>query len=99
MDSVLVLCDIALYYNNKIAEAYLVKGDYYSAKGIKEQALLQYDNALKINPNAWEGYIGKAYLYENDEGIPLFENLYKALSLNPGSETPELLRRIAGAYS
>ena len=35
----LILCDLALSYNDQLAEAYTIKGFYYSENGDKEQAI------------------------------------------------------------
>lgn len=98
LDSVLILTDIALTFDKKTDEGYILKGDYYRLKGNGEKALEEYDKALKINPNAWEAYRGKADVYANDDPVRILENLYKAASLNRGLELPGLLRGIAGAY-
>jgi len=99
MDSVLILCDIALSFDNQLAEAYTVKGEYFHIKGNINKAIDEYDKALKINPNSWESYSGKGYLYENDDQLMAIENLQKAASLNHGPELVNLLRRLSEAYS
>ena len=98
MDSVLILTDIALTFDKKADEAHILKGDYYRFTGNREKALEEFDRALKINPNAWEAYRGKASVYGNDDPVKILENLYKAASLNRGPELPGLLREIAAGY-
>jgi TolB-like protein len=39
LDSVLILCDSALYYDKQLSDAYTVKGDYYRAVNKTNQAL------------------------------------------------------------
>jgi TolB-like protein len=98
MDSVLVLCDIALSFDNQLAEAYTIRGRYYDRLGKPEQALKEYDKALKINPNSWEAYVGKGYLYWDKDFIKSIENLQKAATLNHGSELSGLLGNISFEY-
>ena len=98
MDSVLILTDIALSYDNKADEGYILKGKYYIAKGNREKALGEFDKALKINPNSWEAYWGKGNVYWNDDPVRILENYIKAASLNRGPELPGLLRGIAMGY-
>ena len=98
MDSVLILSDIALSYDNKTTEGYFLKGICYYSKGLREKALEEYDKAIRINPNSWEVYREKARLFFNDKPLPRLENLHKAASLNRGPELPTLLRNIAGEY-
>ena len=98
VDSVLILTDIALSYDDQLAEAYTVRGDYYRAKGLTEQAIKEYDKAIKFNPNDWEAYDGKGLLYQYDDLVKTIDNFQKAASLNHGPELPGLLRRIGWAY-
>lgn len=51
LDSVLILSDFALSHDNKLSEAYAIRGDYYREMENKEQALEDYDKAIKYNPN------------------------------------------------
>jgi TolB-like protein/Tfp pilus assembly protein PilF len=97
-DSALLLCNIALSLDNKLAKAYTIRGNYYRIKGMSQKAIDEYDKALKINPNSWEVYSSKANLYGNDDLVKMLENLHKAASLNHGSELPGLLRSIASLY-
>jgi TolB-like protein/Flp pilus assembly protein TadD len=98
LDSILILADIALSYDDQLAEAYTVKGRYYLAKGLLEQAVKEFDKAIKFNPNDWMAYSGKGYLYRFDDIIKTIENFQKAASLNHGSELPGLLVDIGWAY-
>jgi tetratricopeptide (TPR) repeat protein len=99
LDSVIILADRALYYDNQLAEAYFVKGSYYDAKGAKSNAQAEYDKAIKINPNDWKAYYGKAVLHEIEDPVKYLDNLYKAV-LNNQSDiiTPTILRRMGGKF-
>lgn len=97
LDSVLILANRALSYDDQLAEAYFVKGAYYDAKGMKNKALEEYDKAIKLNPNDWKAYNGKAMLYEIDDQVVYLDNLQKAALINQSSLASSLiLRRIGG---
>jgi tetratricopeptide (TPR) repeat protein len=89
MDSALVLANTALSYDKDLAEAYVLKGDYYSARGYNEQALEEYNKAIEINSSSWQAYRGRASLYINYVGS--LDDFHKALSLGRGREQPNIL--------
>jgi len=97
LDSVLILCDIALSFNDKLAEAYTIKGNYYQEQGAEQKALEEFDKALKINPNSWEVYYRKGLLYPYDH-VWVLENYHKAVLLNRGAELPTMLKDLAACY-
>ena len=98
MDSVLILSDIALSFDNKLAEAHTIRGDYYSNKGIINKAIDEYDKSIKLNPNSWEAYYGKGDLYSSGDFVNWIDNYQKAAFLNHGFELPGILRDISYAY-
>jgi len=98
LDSVLMLVDVALSYDDQLAEAYTLKGHYYGSKGKMKQALEAFDKAIQLNPNNWEAYRWKGRLYFVDDLVEYIDNYHKATSLNRGFELPGLLRNLANAY-
>jgi TolB-like protein/Flp pilus assembly protein TadD len=99
LDSILILADIALSYDDQLSEAYTVKGYYYHARGLTEQANKEFDQAIRLNPNDWMAYSGKGQLYGMwDDNLNAIVNLQKAASLNHGSELPGLLVDMGWAY-
>ncbi len=98
LDSVPILADIALKYDSQLSEALDIKGEYYTMKGLTNQAIAEYDKAININPNDWQAYLGKGNLYADDDYIESIKNFLKAASLNHGSELPILLRSISNEY-
>ena len=98
LDSVLILADKAISYDNQIAEAYTIKGDSYREIGQEEQAIREYSKAITLNPNDWEAYLGKGEYYAHFDGVKGLENYHKAVSLNRGSELPALLHELAETY-
>jgi len=99
LDSVLILCNVALKYDNKLSDAYAVRGDYYREMEKTEQALADYDKAVKYNPNDYIGYFGKGELYFDDDLLKAIDNLQRAASLYHGLELPLILERLAEAYA
>jgi tetratricopeptide (TPR) repeat protein len=98
MDSVLILSKIAQSLDNKLAEAYKLRGDYYSYKGAIQKAIDEYDHALSINPNFSDAYLGKGSIYQLDDYVKSIDNYQKASALNHGKELPDLLRTISMEY-
>jgi TolB-like protein len=100
LDSMLILTDLALKYDNQLAEAYHVRGGYYTMRGNAKQALEEWDKAIKCNPNQWFAYWDKGWFY----GFHLFDmlkslqNFQKAASLNHGTGLNEILDRIGTIY-
>jgi TolB-like protein len=100
LDSCLLLANIAISIDNKLDEAYFIRGAYYQVNGHIEEALGNFDKALKINPNFYTAYTYKGYiltwiLYDFVKGI---ENYNKALTLVRGEGRPSLLNNLGRAY-
>ncbi len=100
MDSVMMIIDKALSYDNQLSEAYTIRGKYYFQIGKPEQAIMEFDRALKYNPNDWEAYLGKGELFlvvaeEMDKAIL---NFYHAYSTYRGPQLPIVLNYISLAY-
>ena len=98
MDSVLILSDIALSYDNQLSDAYTLRGVYYNQISKPEQALTEFEKTLKFNPNDWMAYMGKGLVYMNYDLVKSLENFQKAISLNHGAQLPFLLRNIADVF-
>ncbi len=98
MDSVLILCGKALSFDNKLSEPYTLRGKYYSEIGKPEQAIEEYDKAIKLNPNDWMAYYEKGEFYYSTDLVNWINYLQKAVSINRGQELPSLLGEIGWAY-
>jgi TolB-like protein/AraC-like DNA-binding protein len=103
LDSVLILADRALSYDNQLAAGFYYRGEYFIQKGETGKALQEYNSALRYNPNYWEVCyaVGQnVYLYNYDymDFVKGLEYLHKAVSLNHGKELPFLLRELGDAY-
>jgi tetratricopeptide (TPR) repeat protein len=56
LDSVLILANRALAFDNQCAEAYYYRGQKYFQTAKPEQAYREIDKAIKFNPNDWQAY-------------------------------------------
>jgi TolB-like protein/AraC-like DNA-binding protein len=99
LDSALILTDIALSLDNQLSEAYVIRGDYYKDNNKKEQAINEYDQAIKFNPNDWMAYYQKGMLYYHDDLVNSIDNIQKAASLHKGPLLPEIYRRLGIVYN
>jgi tetratricopeptide (TPR) repeat protein len=59
----------ALSYDDHLADAYIVRSEYYRREGRYMQAIQDNEKAIEINPNDWWAYSNMGYLYAH----PLFE--------------------------
>ena len=100
LDSCLVLVNIALKIDNQLDEAFYIKGRYYEENGHIEEALENYDNALKINPNYYDAYKRKGWVLTSvkNDYVNGIDNYNKAMNRISGSERPSLLRDLGFAY-
>jgi TolB-like protein/tetratricopeptide (TPR) repeat protein len=103
-DSISILCDLALDYDNQLSDAHTVKGDYYNADNKTDQALEEYNKAIKINPNDYRAFWGKAFSgyksdlgYNNDWCKAIF-NANKTISIYRGPLLASYLHKIGGVY-
>ena len=62
-DSVLHLANLALSFDNQLAEAHVVKGNYFRETGQRDRAEMEFNKAIVLNPNSWEAYYGIGELY------------------------------------
>jgi TolB-like protein/Tfp pilus assembly protein PilF len=102
LDSALFLADLALHYDNQLAEAYYARAAYYYFNGKTEEASVEAYKALDYNPNYWEVYMAAGMIYFNDfttlDFVKGLESLDKAISINKGKELPYLLRELGNGY-
>lgn len=102
LDSALMLADTAIYYDNKLAEAYYAKAAYYFFSGQTEKASEQAYKALDYNPNYWEVYSASSMVFLRDNNqldfVRGISYLEKAISINRGLQLPYLLRDLSMAY-
>ena len=99
MDSVPILCDSALYFDDQLAEAYTLKGTYFSQIGKREQAVEEFEKAIKLNPNDWMAYRGKGEFYYETDWVNYIKYYHKALSIYREPEIAYLLSKLGYAYA
>ena len=102
LDSVLILANKALSFDNQLDEAYFVRGYYYViAKSEFEKALIDFEKALQINPNYSWAYleIGRLYTLQYNNYVEGIKNYHMAASLDHSKALPSILRTLSGAYS
>ena len=98
LDSLLILTDIALTCNRNLSEDYLIRGIYHTYSNNIDQAILEWDKALRLNPNEWMAYNYIARLYQLIDNRQSLEHFYKAINLNRGQELALILRDLSGNY-
>ncbi len=100
LDTCLVMANKALSFDDQLDEAYYTKGRVYQENGHFEEALDNYDKALKINPNYYYAYYAKGYIFGTIKFdlVKAIDNYHKALKLISGDERPAMLRTLGGVY-
>ncbi len=99
LDSILILADIALSIDHQLAEAYILRGEYYRFNNDREQAINEYEKAIKFNPNDWRAYWYKGALYFYDDYVKIIDNHLIAASLHRGPLLPAIYTSIGSAFS
>jgi TolB-like protein len=102
LDSILVLTNKALSFNNRLDEAYYVRGMYfgYQKEGI-DASLRDMNQALEINPNYPEvyRYLSMVYSWEYNDYVKAIENGLKAIELDHSPLLPGSLRNLGNHFS
>jgi TolB-like protein/Tfp pilus assembly protein PilF len=100
LDSVLILANKALSFDNQLSEAYVFRGQYYLQKRKSDEAIKEFDKALQLNPNDWMAFKGRGDLYHrNNDFVESIKNYNKAISLHPDTELPILLSSLSLVYT
>ena len=99
MDSMLILAEIALSFDDQFAEAYAIRGRYYEVHNRKVEAINEYDKAIQSNPNYFASYWRKGNLYLHDDLVKTLDNFHKAALLQRGRFLPDRYRDLLSAYA
>jgi TolB-like protein/Tfp pilus assembly protein PilF len=103
LDSILILADLALSYDDQLPEAYSERGFYYWQNGKIEQAITEYNKVLKYNPNNSHAYkiLGRVLYvmdYNYADWVKALQYCHKAVSIEHGAELPLLFRNLGEVY-
>lgn len=100
LDSVLILSNKALSFDDKLADAYNMRGSYYLEKGNFEKAFKDVDKAIEFNPNDWLSYKNKGSYIDSFLGdyVQSIDNLNNAVRRERGENLPGLLKTLARKY-
>ena len=100
LDTVMIFTDIALSFDDQLAEAYYVKGDYYNKIKEPEKAIEELDKALKFNPNNFSAYYDKGWLAKNlGDYVKAIDIFYNAVKRSSGKDLPDIFWSLAYTYS
>ena len=96
LDSMLVLANLSLSIDDQLDEAYYIKGRYYQQNGSIEEALFNYDKALKISPSYFLAFYQKAsiLIFLKQDYVKGLESIEKSLNLLYGNELPIALNSV-----
>jgi len=98
MDSLLILANKALAIDDKLSDAYLMRGVYYWNINEIDRAIEELDRALELNPNNGSAYMLGGSLYAQSDLVKSLQYYYKALALNRGDQLPRMLNYLGWAY-
>jgi TolB-like protein/class 3 adenylate cyclase len=102
LDSVLVLVNKALSFDDRLDEAYFVRGRYYGQKPDSMNAAMNDMNmALELNPNYAEVYRYKSRVsaWAFEDYVNAIKNGQKAVNLDHGPQFPQSLTNLANFYA
>lgn len=98
LDSVPVLLNLALSYDELSSEAYTLRGFYNQLIGNRDRALSDFEKAIELNPNFGRAYFGMGYLYLSFDFVKALEFYYKAISIDRGQRLAHYYWNLGGAY-
>ena len=91
LDSVLILVNRALAFDNQCAEAYYNRAKRYYQLAKPAEALKEIDKAIKFNPNDWQTYLLRSKIYGNQaDFVGAISNNREAMQRNRGKNLPQL---------
>ncbi|MBN2638108.1 MAG: hypothetical protein JXR65_03355, partial [Bacteroidales bacterium] len=94
LDTVMSLANKALSLDSTLADAYIIRGDYYREK-IPSQAVCEYEQALRYDPNNWQAYSGLARYYLVRDNIKSVEYFFESAKRYRGPEYELVLNWLA----
>jgi TolB-like protein/AraC-like DNA-binding protein len=98
LDSILIMADLALSFDHRLLDALNARGFYFSIRGSADQALEEWDKAIRYNPDDFLAYTYSASIYFFLDLLKCIEYHHEAAAHNNGSELPASIRAIAYKY-
>jgi TolB-like protein len=93
MDSVLILVDKALSFDDQLPDAYFIRGIYHGENDSIKQAFKEFDKTIKLNPNYWLAYFAKGNI--DDDPLTAIKDYQEAASRNHGPGLSEIYNKIS----
>ena len=91
-DSVFLLANKALSYDNQCGEGYYYRGLTFRESGKSSEALKELDKAILLNPNDWSSYFLRGFIFEDTHNfVGSISNLYEAVQRNRGTRLADIL--------
>ena len=92
-DSVFLLANKALTFDNRCAEGYYYRGLTFRESGKSMEALKELDKAIQLNSNAWWAYYLRSLIFqETHDFVGSISNMNEAVMRNRGTRLPDMLR-------
>ncbi len=100
LDSILILTNKALSFDNQIGDAYRLRGNYYAEMGKPELALNEYYKVLKIFPNDWKAFNNICAIYKNTfhDFVGALSTIQELMLRSRGPELPKVLNLLGNSY-
>jgi TolB-like protein/AraC-like DNA-binding protein/Tfp pilus assembly protein PilF len=100
LDSVLILTNKALFYDDKCAEAYYFRGRRYYEIGKLQECLKEIDKALKLNPDYWKIYNHRSFILRqgSNDFVPAISDMNEAKLRCSVVMLPNLMLDLGMAY-
>jgi TolB-like protein/AraC-like DNA-binding protein len=100
LDSIFILTNLALFYDNQCAEAYYNRGRGYYQHGNLKDCLIEIDKALKLNSDYWKIYNHLSYILQGgaNDFVGAISNMNKAILYSSVEQLPNLLTDLGMTY-
>jgi TolB-like protein len=100
VDSMIIYANKALSYNDRLDEAFYVKGNYYDITGDYDRALKEYSEAIEVNPNYSLAYWSRAGLglLKTFDIFNAFEDGFKSIKIEHGPLRPGMMRSLGYTF-
>lgn len=100
LDSVLILANKAITFDDKCSEAYTLKGSGYVSLAKPELALKELNKALELNPNNSIAFYIRGSIYREikDDYVEAIRNLIKCAGRDRGKRLPEIFNDIGYTF-